>query len=154
MTFTQDERRTAASMTINNYGAYIHGDNANMATADSSPGATVTTAAGSAQVHQRLKTFIAASLQQNEELGNALRALAEAVAASRDLPDDKKSETTEQLAFVAHQCAIPEDKRQPPGVIKALLGGLRETLGVSADLLQVWGVYGPTILSVLGVALS
>ncbi|WP_147439219.1 hypothetical protein [Corallococcus sp. CA049B] len=154
MTFTQDERRSAANMTIHNYGAFIHGDNANMASADASPGATVTTAAGGAQVHQRLRTVIAAAQQQNEELGSALQALADAVVKSRDLPDEKKSEATEQLSFVAQQCALPEDKRQPRSVLKPLLSGLRETLGLSADVLQVWGVYGPTILAVLGVALS
>ncbi|WP_148712837.1 hypothetical protein [Corallococcus sp. AB030] len=154
MTFTREERKAAETMTINNYGSLIQGDNASMATADSSPGATVTTATGGAQVEQRLKTFISTSQQHSEELGNALKALAEAIGKSRDMPEANKAEAKEQLAFVAEQCALPEERRLSKSIIKPMLLGLRETLSLGADVLQVWSVYGTVIGTMLGIVLS
>jgi hypothetical protein len=155
MTFKKEEKQAVADVTIhNNYGSLIQGHHASVAIADSSPGATVITATGSARVHQRIKAAIASAEQRDGGLAVALQRLAEAVQASQQLPDETKSEATEQLAFVAEQSVLPPEQRQPVGVLKTVLNSLRGTLGLSADLLQVWSTFGPTICALLGVTLG
>ncbi|TQF13449.1 hypothetical protein FJV41_23965 [Myxococcus llanfairpwllgwyngyllgogerychwyrndrobwllllantysiliogogogochensis] len=153
MVFTQQDRQIASSMTINNFGHTIHGNHGSIAHAENSPGSSVTAATGDAQLRQHIKMSIARTAKREEELSDALQRLADAVNRSRDLPEEKKSEATQQLAYVAEQCSLPADRRPPPTVLKPIVKGLRETLGVSADVLQVWPVVGPIICAALGIVL-
>jgi hypothetical protein len=152
MTFSAQERQAAASVTIHNYGSLVQGDHASIATANNSPGANLTAATGGADVRQRLRMAIHQGGEREAGLGEALQRLADAISQSTGLPAERKSEATEQLTYIAEQAALPEEKRQPKPVLKAVVGGLRETLGVSADVLQVWSTFGPSIVTALGIA--
>lgn len=151
MTFTQQERETAASVTILNFGSMVQGDHGSIASASHSPGANVAAATGGADVRQRLRVAIQASATQDPSLGEALARLAEAIETREDLPVARKADAAEQLAYVAEQAALPEEKRDRKPVLRAVLGGFREALGLGADVLQVWGTFGPVICSALGV---
>jgi len=152
MTFSAQERQAAASVTIHNYGSLVQGDHASIATANNSPGANVTAATGGADVHQRLRLAIRQGGEREASFGEALQRLAEAISQSTGLPAERKTEATEQLTYIAEQAALPEEKRQPKPVLKAVIEGLRDTLGVSADVLQVWSTFGPSIVTALGIA--
>ncbi|ATB40478.1 hypothetical protein CYFUS_005927 [Cystobacter fuscus] len=151
MTFTTDEKRIASTIHVTNYGQYVQGDQASVAISHASPGANVTSASGGAAVEQRLNTAVSRAEQDNAGLADALRQIAGALATNQHLPALKKEEASEQLAFIAEQCAAPAEQRQPHSVIKPMLLTLRETLGLSADLLQVWGTFGPVICAALSV---
>ncbi|WP_224240422.1 AbiTii domain-containing protein [Hyalangium gracile] len=151
MTFSNKEKEAASTITIHNYGSFVQGDNASVATAHNSQGANVTSASGRADVRQRLTTAVTQVNLNDAEVANALQKILTAVEASPQLTPERKSEATEQLAFVAEQCVLPAKDRQPPTVLKSVLVGLRDTLGLSADVLQVWGSFGPIICAKLAV---
>jgi len=153
MTFTKEEQQIASSVTINNFGNLIHGNHGSIAHAENSPGANVTAATGAAQIHQRIRMFIDLAEKRDQDLSKALKQVADAINTSRDLTEEKKSDANEQLAYVAEQCSLPADRRPPPTVLKPVLKGLRETLGFSADVLQVWPIAGPVICAALGIVL-
>jgi hypothetical protein len=152
MTFSKDEKKAASSISIaNNYGSFVHGDNAGVAIADGSPGANVTLASGSATVEQRLSTAVTQTEGRDAEVANALRQIADSIAKSETLSAERKEEAQEQLTFVAEQCAAAPEKRLPSAVLKPTLLALRETLGLGADVLQVWSTFGPVICAFLSV---
>ncbi|WP_140793808.1 hypothetical protein [Myxococcus xanthus] len=154
MIFTQKDRQIAQMVTINNFGSLIQGDHANLATANNSPGAAVSAASGDARTHQRLFKSIEAVKNSDSQLGEALTQLANAISSSKTLASEKKTEATEQLAFVAEQCALPAEQRQPKTIHRHILWLLRETLGLGADVLQVWTTFGPMLCAALSVSLS
>ncbi|WP_140793810.1 hypothetical protein [Myxococcus xanthus] len=154
MAFTQQDRQTAQVLTINNFGSLIQGDHANLATAHNSPGAAVSASSGMAKTHQRLNKSIETAEARDVRLGEALRQLATAVTSSQSLESGQKQEATEQLTFIAEQCALPPEQRQPLTIQKGILGNLRETLGLGADVLQVWTTFSPVIYAALINTLS
>lgn len=152
MTFTQAEKQAASTLTVHNYGPVIHGDNASIASATNSQGAIVTAASGSAGVHQRLTNSITQITEQNPELGDNIKRFVDAIATSQHLAAAQRAEANEHLAFIAEQCALSPDKRQPPTVLKSIFSSLRGMLGLAADVLQVWPTVVPPICLALGIA--
>ncbi|WP_224240421.1 AbiTii domain-containing protein [Hyalangium gracile] len=153
MTFSKEETQAAAGVTILNYGALIQGSHASVAMADSSPGATVTTAKSRASVQQRVDVALT-DTQRNRDWETALQRIMAAVQASQQLSPAKKDEATEQLAFIAEQCALPPEQRHLPSILTPVLETLRGTLGLSVDVLHVWSTFEPTICAVLRVGLG
>ncbi|OJT16854.1 hypothetical protein BO221_48010 [Archangium sp. Cb G35] len=146
LSFSDEERAKAAAVTtsiVNN----IYGDNANIASAAHSPNAGAAFASGSATINQHIGNI----QQGNQELANAFKSVLEALKTDASLEPAKRAEAEQQLAFLAEQAAKPEEKRQPKAVVKPMLLALRETLGLSADLLQVWSTFGPVICAALAV---
>lgn len=164
MTFSREEKQAAAAITINNYGPVgaVVGQaregavqqpqgSSTIATATNSPGAVVTAAAEASTVEQRIHTAIRQAAQTDADIATALKQIAEAVNASRELAE-QQDEIREHLAFIAEQCAKPAEQRARPALIKATLLALRSTLGVVADVAQTWSTFGPAICTALKVS--
>ena len=95
-------------------------------------------------------TFAAGSAKQNDQqLSTALKAIEAAIATTQQLSAAQKSESQEILAFMAEQCALTAEKRQPAMVLKAVAVSFRSLLGFAADVLQVWSSFGPAVLDAL-----
>lgn len=118
----------------------VNVESATFAIAENSPNAVVTSVAGGSKVDQRIEIGITQQLEP--DIAAALKSILDAVLASNDLMAAQKAETKEQLVFIAEQCALPAEKRQPSFLTKAILDGLRGTLSVAADVAQVWATWG------------
>jgi len=154
MTFTKEEQVTASRITINNYGSVgsvVQGASATATTVQDSPGSVVTVATGSATIHERLKMAIEATSKLDVAAATAIERLANGVAI---LPENTRTAATEALTAIAEQCAVPEERRLPRSVLTSVVLKLRETLSLSADVLQVWTTFGPAIVGWLGVILK
>lgn len=73
----------------------------------------------------------------------AIERLADGVATTAQLNEVAKTEATEALTVVAEQCATMQEQRLPKSVLTPVVMTLRESLSLSADLLQVWTTFGP-----------
>jgi len=80
----------------------------------------------------------------SKEMAEALKALTEAVATSRDLGDDKRDSALELVSAIASEAATPPDRRRT-SVARALVVDLASVLGGVAATVQLWASYGPAI---------
>ena len=154
MTFSKAEEKAAAAINNHFYGPTIQGNNGNLSSIVESSGAMVTIASGHAKVKARLQKAIEATGQNNESISTALKILAESINESKNIQIEQKQEVEESLAFLAEQCALPEEQRQPHGVIKSVALTLRSGLSLVADLQQVWSSYAPVIYNYLSLPFS
>jgi hypothetical protein len=84
------------------------------------------------------------------EVSQALAKLANGILASK-LADDQKREAIDQLEFVASEAAKPAPERKGLSVLRPVVSSLTALLGTTADLTQLWEVYGKTLLKALGI---
>lgn len=70
-------------------------------------------------------------------LADAVAALTEALLQSQALDNKRKDEAVEQIAFLVDQAALPKEKRQP-GVIRATLTTLKDTVTTVGGLAALW----------------
>lgn len=87
----------------------------------------------------------------SDEVADALKNIASAVAESTDLADIDKSNTLEQLESLSEQAILPEKERSKPGVIKAVIATLSGTLAAAGNLAGIWSTWGPVIKKFFGL---
>ncbi len=157
MAFTKDEQeKAAAQITINNYGSLgsvVHGAGSTVTTAQHSPGSEVNVATSNARLMKRLTDAIDAVRKLDSQTATAIERLAEGLQ-RRELPEPTTTEATEALTVVAEQSALSAHARLPKSVLVPIVTKVRDGLGVTADLLQVWGSFGPAIVGWLSVILK
>ena len=157
MMFTVDEQqRAAAQITINNYGSLgsvVHGSGSTVTTMQNSPDGEVAVATGAARLMKRLAGAVEAMRSLDSQAAIAIERVAEGLTRA-DLSDDARVEASEVLAVVAEQSMLVEQSRMPKSVLASLVTKLRDSLSLTADLVQVWTTFGPSIVAWLGVRLK
>lgn len=156
MSFTKEEQATAAAqVTINgSIGSFVQGSGATVTTTQNSPNADVKVATGSGTINERMKLAVEAVRRHSPGAAEAIEKLADGVAKSAELPEGKKAEATETLAVIAEQAALPAEQRLQKVVLTPVVSSFRDNLSLSADLLQIWGTFGPMIIGWLGLILK
>lgn len=81
----------------------------------------------------------------NEQVVESMKAIAEAIANTTELENDTKDQLLEQMAFVAEQAALPASRRQP-SVIRPVLTSISTTLSSVASLAAIWAQWGDNLL--------
>ena len=84
------------------------------------------------------------------DIANAIKALTEAVASSKDVSDQQRTEILDQLNLVSSEAAIPAPSRKT-GIIKPVLTGLATGISAVGSLAKLWAMFGDTICSYFGV---
>lgn len=87
--------------------------------------------------------------QNEQEFARAIQALAEALAASTEVQQDRQKELLEHLSLVSEQMAYPAEKRKM-GLVKSSLAKLREGLATVTALAGLWG-QAEHVLKTLGI---
>jgi hypothetical protein len=87
--------------------------------------------------------------QGQQELATVIQTLAEALAASTELQQDRRKELMEHLSFVSTEVALPPEKRKM-GPLRSSIAVLREGLSVVGQLASLWAP-AEQILRTLGV---
>lgn len=146
------QARPSGSQVVNHYHAPVaQGQHATVATAHNSPGATIAVASGAATIEQRIRVRIEQVSQGDRGVAAAIQQVADAIAASAALADGQRAEAQELLLAIAEECAKPPAERQSAARSKGLAAGMREALGLTADVLQVWTTCWPSIAPALGI---
>lgn len=86
----------------------------------------------------------------SDEVADALKNIASAVAESTDLADLDKSNTLEQLGSLSEQAILPQNEQVKPGVIKAVISTISTTLAAAGSLAGIWATWGPVIKNFFG----
>jgi len=86
----------------------------------------------------------------SDQVAEALKNVAFAVANSAELPDDAKSDALDQLESLSEQATLPDAERSKPGVLKAMLTTLNVALSAGGSLAGIWATWGPTIQKFFG----
>jgi len=146
------QAQLTGSQVVNHYHApVVQGHHASIATANNSPGATVTAASGGATIEQRIRVHIEEVGTCDRGVSAAIQQVADAIAASGTLASGQRAEAQELLLAIAEECAKPPAERQPAARSKGLAAGMREALSLAADVLQVWTTCWPSIAPALGI---
>jgi len=124
---TQRPARIPAAR-INVHQVNIHGDNL---------GVVNTGTVGS------IATNLSIINRHDAALSGQLKALTEAVLASKELDDTRKREAADLLSEVVEDAAKPLEKRRSRVVMGAIGTGLGRVLSVSADLHTLWAAIAP-----------
>jgi predicted unusual protein kinase regulating ubiquinone biosynthesis (AarF/ABC1/UbiB family) len=80
----------------------------------------------------------------NDEIGQAIKELTEAVINNRELDKNEQGQILEQLAFIAKQAALPEDQRQI-SIVRTVLNVLQSGLEVATNLTALWTKWGSVL---------
>jgi len=108
--------------------------------------------AGQIRDVQNIEINVSALVESgNPEVAQALKAITEVVAASKEISNEQRTELLDQLDELSSQAALIPDKRAKPGVIKAILSGLSVGLSGAGGLAEVWSTWGATIKAFFGV---
>jgi len=86
-----------------------------------------------------------------EEVAEALKNVATAVAESTELPDDAKTDALEQLENLSEQATLPEAERSKPGVLRAVFTTLNVALAAGGSIAGIWATWGPAIQKFFGI---
>ncbi len=78
------------------------------------------------------------------ELADAFKRFTEAVVNTTEVPQDKKNELLEQVAFLAAEAAVSKKERKP-SIIKSVLAGIRDGVAIFAALRQLWTEFQPLL---------
>lgn len=153
MSFSPKEKTMAKeSQTIHNYGLLVQGNNASAAQAQNSPGAAVS-AAQAGDALSRLESLHPELALASPALTPLLRNLVSALRADAQLTAPQKDEAGEQLVALAQQ-VLAAPALRTPSVSRMIAGRLRDLLGLSADVLQVWGSAAPVFAHLLGLPIA
>lgn len=85
----------------------------------------------------------------NQDTVEAIKSLAEAVMASKDLKEGDVKQALEHLEFLSNECASPAEKRSKSGIISAVFRGLSQIVSTAADVSQLWVTWGPKLEAAL-----
>ena len=91
------------------------------------------------------------TLLQNEgraEIASAMQELTQALLDSAELEASAKNEVAEQLAFLMGQVHASRDQRST-GMIRSVLGGVREAVTAAAGLIPIWERLEPLLRAAL-----
>jgi len=121
-----------------------------LASALDSPGAIINASTDS--IDQHIRPVLERLRSRDGTIADGAQKLVDAIHADAKLTAGQKKESMEALICLLEESAKPAEQRQPKGVLKALSNGLRETLGVSADLAQLASVFYPPILALLAIS--
>lgn len=86
-----------------------------------------------------------------DDVAQALKALTDAVAGSKQLSAETQAEVLDQIDELGQQATLPADKRSKSGVLKAVVKGVEDTLTSAGELAAVWVQWGPILLHFFGV---
>lgn len=75
---------------------------------------------------------------------HGFRAISDAVASSNEIPENAKAELLAQIKALKDEASEPSEKRRG-WLVSALVGTLRSSLSVTADVAQIWSAWGPQI---------
>ena len=98
---------------------------------------------------------IAVTLQAVTEAGGVdaaeqLRQFTQLVLDAREIDEQSRAELAEQIAVIADQAKAPAAERKP-GVIKAMMSGVKETAACVSSLADAWKAAEPVIRAWLGL---
>lgn len=88
--------------------------------------------------------------QGKDNLAAAVKELTEAVLKSSEVAQATKNDIAEQLAFLVAQ-ATAQGQDRSLGLVRSVLGGLRSSISVAADLLTIWSRVEPLFQSAFGL---
>ena len=80
-----------------------------------------------------------------------LRRFTQLVLDSREIDDKLRAELVEQVAVIAEQAKTPVAERKP-GVIKAVIGGVKDTAACVSGLADAWKSAEPVIRAWLALS--
>ena len=78
----------------------------------------------------------------NKDVGDALKALAQAIVDAPDMPEGVKSQTLDQVGYLGEQAAASAKERKP-GMIRAALGAITQTAQTVSAVAAAWSVAEP-----------
>ena len=81
----------------------------------------------------------------SSDLSRATREIGRIAFQSPRFSDDRKHAIALQLEFLAAEAIEPHEQRNA-AIIKPVLTGLQLLFGTSADMLQAWNTWGPTLV--------
>ena len=87
----------------------------------------------------------------HDEVATSLKEVTEAVASSRELSEQERTDVLDSLDEIARQAALPVDRRAKPGVIKSVLSGIAGSLAAAGGTAEVWSTWGPQITRFFGL---
>jgi len=82
---------------------------------------------------------------------SGLKGLTEAIAASAEVSDEKKSELLDQVKMLSDETSRPAEQRSKPAIVKAVMTSLATGLSAAGGLAKVWELCGPAICAHLGI---
>ena len=85
------------------------------------------------------------------EVAAALKALTEAVAASREISSDERTYILDNLEELSKQAALAANERTKNSVIKSIFSGVASSLGAAGGLAEVWSTWGNVIRAFFGL---
>jgi hypothetical protein len=91
-----------------------------------------------------VQTIAAKDGEGNQKFAEAMRTLTEGIRSELQLSDSDKKEAIQVLGEIAEQAGVDPQKRSP-GKVKALLAGFPTMVATAANVVALWGVWGPTI---------
>jgi hypothetical protein len=99
---------------------------------------------------------IAVNLQAVTEAGGVdaaehLRQFTQLVLDDRAIDEQSRAELAQQIAVIAEQAKAPAAERKP-GVIKAVLGGVKDTATCVASLAEAWKAAEPVVKAWFGLS--
>jgi hypothetical protein len=153
MVFSPSEQTVAKeSQVIHNYGVLVQGNNASAAQAQNSPGAAVS-AAQAGDALSRLESMHPVLASTSPDLAPLVKDLVTALRADKQLTAPEKDEAADQIVALAQQ-VLAAPAQRTPSVSRMIGTRLRDLLGLSADLLQVWGSVAPVFAHLLGLPIA
>ncbi len=81
----------------------------------------------------------------NADLANQLKGVIDAVGQASEL-GDRRRDVIQSLVTIGEQATLPEPERRP-GLVRSLLPFIEKTIGVGANLSQLWSTLAPIIMN-------
>ncbi len=101
------------------------------------------------QIESVVQAIAAKNTNEDQKFAEAVRSLTEAIKKDTQLGDPEKKEAAQVLTEIAEQAQAPPEQRSS-GKLKALLAGFPTMISVAANLVELWGSFGPVIRGYFG----
>ncbi len=88
--------------------------------------------------------------QSNKELASAIKSFTEAVIKEPGLTDEQKKEIIEQISVLGQEIEQPKEK-QRKGLLKTLMGGIKNSIQTAVTLDSLWSISERLIRVYLGL---
>ena len=103
-------------------------------------------------IDMKVRQLMSSSGSQN--IGEALKALTQAISSTHDISSDqKRGELLEQIEVLGQQAVLPKEQHKR-GVIKAVVDSLAGVCSGAGGLAAVWQTWGPAITRFFSIGTS
>lgn len=85
------------------------------------------------------------------EIAEAIRRITDAIAESKDITNDQRTELLDQVEELSIQASLPAENRAKTAIIKSVFTGLATSISTAGGLAEVWSTWGQTIRTFFGL---